>query len=147
MRPAFLAIFLCVAAQAATVTLTVTSGNGQFPGKTPGAFGPVTEGTLTLNLTPNVAQNFLISQFSGFRSLDTFPPTPGATTTFQQTITVNGVSQTITRTLTIVDNGSCVPSAAGGGYTQIAGPAAAVNGVVGNTILTFDLGATGKVDV
>src|ERR1700682_5169919 len=77
-------LLFAAVAQATTFTVTVTSGNGQFPAKQAAAFGPTTQGTLTLNLTPNVPVTFPVDNFTGFQGLDVFPATPGANTMFQQ---------------------------------------------------------------
>jgi hypothetical protein len=148
-RQSVLSILFGTVVHATTVTLTITSGTGQFPGKQAAVFGPVTGGTLTLNLTPNVPVNFPVGQFSGFQGLNVFPPTVGANTTFQQTITVNGMSATVTRTITVQDNGSTCFNAAnpGGGLEQAIAPGPTLGVSPAPSIFTFDLGALGKVDV
>ena len=136
-------------AQATTVTVTVTSGNGQFPTKQAAAFGPTTQGTLTLNLTPNVPVTFPVDNFSGFHGLDVFPPIPGASTTFQQTITVNGVPLTVTRTVTVRDNqGTCFGNPQPNGQLEMAiAPGLTTTVQPAPSIFTIDLGAAGKVDI
>ena len=46
IRPMLVCLLFAAAAQAATFTVTITSGNGQFPGKQAAAFGPTTQARL-----------------------------------------------------------------------------------------------------
>lgn len=106
----------------------VSSGNGQFAGKQAAAFGP-TAVAADVDLTPGVPVQLPIMQFSGFDQNQVFPYSPGASTTFSQTLTVNGVSTTVTRTLTLVLTGD--------GCTLIQS--------LSPVTLTVDLGSSGKV--
>ena len=129
IRPMLVCLLFAAAAQAATFTVSLSSGNGQFPGKQPAAFGNTAPPT-TVDLTPGVPATVVISQFSGFDQNQVFPHTSGASTTFTQTLTVNGISTTVTRTITLTPVGSCH-------LDQSLSP----------VTITVDLGASGRVDL
>ena len=107
--------------------VTLTSGEGQFPGKDAAQFGN-TAGPVVVDLTPDTPGLLSITQFSGFLPGDVFPYEPGASTTITQTLTVNGVSTTVNRTLTLLKPGAC-------DLVQALSP----------VTVTIDLGVAGKV--
>ncbi|MEO6029138.1 MAG: hypothetical protein ABIR79_19940 [Candidatus Binatia bacterium] len=114
-------------ARAMMFNVTLTSGDGQFPGKQAAPFGN-TVGPVDIDLTPDTPGLLQIAQFSGFQPGQVFPYEPGASTTITQTLTVNGVSTTVNRTLTLLQPGAC-------DLVQALSP----------VTVTVDLGVDGKV--
>ena len=114
-------------AGATSFHVTLTSAEGQFPGKQAAQFG-TTAGPVDVDLAPDVPGSLLINQFTNFFPADVFPYEPGASTTISQTLTVDGVSTTVNRTLTLGKPGDCQ-------LVQALSPVR----------LTVDLGAKGKV--
>src|ERR1700730_8386980 len=136
---------LPAATYAQSFNFTITSSSAQFPGAAQAAvFGNTTGGTETLSLTPNVPAQLGITNFTNFFPFDVFlhnyPANPTnvastiASTTFTQTITVNGVSQTVSRTASQIYN-----SAAVGTCNSLLS--------LSPVLVTIDLGSAGKVDV
>ncbi len=101
-----LVLFLPRVASAVMFNVTLSSGEGQFDGKQAAQFGN-TAGPVDVDLTPDVEGSLAIGQFSGFIPGQVFPYEPGASTTLTQTLTVNGVSTTVNRTVTLQDTGNC----------------------------------------
>jgi hypothetical protein len=123
-----LAVVVSPAFAGATVFhVTLTTSDGQFPGKQPAPFGN-SAGPVDVNLTPDVAGSLLIDQFSGFLPNDVFPYEPGASTTIMQTLSVNDVVVIVNRTVTLLKSGDCQ-------LVQALSP----------VTLTVDLGPEGKV--
>jgi hypothetical protein len=120
-------LFFPAAVGATSFNVTLTSGEGQFPGKQAAQFGN-TAGPGDVDLTPDAQGSLPIKQFSGFQAGQVFPYEPGASTTITQTLTVNGVSTTVNRTLTLLDTGTC-------DLVQSLSP----------VTMTVDLGVAGKV--
>ena len=133
IRGLFVAGCLSAVIHAAPFTLVITSTNSPI-GTLPS--GPLagTAPLQTIDLTPNVQATYSLSNYTNNFYPGGGPPHTGATTTVVQTVTVNGVSVNITRTMTL-------QLAASPGHdcaNVIVSPAAQV---------TVDLGAAGKVDV
>lgn len=120
-------LLLPALASATTFNITLTTTNGQFPGKAAAPFGN-TAGPVDIDLTPDVPGSLPINQFTNFFPNNVFPYEPGATTTITQTLTIDGVSTTVNRTLTLVKPGDCQ-------LVQQLSP----------VTLTVDLGTKGKV--
>jgi hypothetical protein len=129
----FVAVCLSAAIHAAPFTLVITSTNSPI-GTLPS--GPLagTAALQTIDLTPNIPANYTLSNYTNFFYPGGGPPHTGATTTVVQTVTVNGVSVNVTRTMTL----QAAVSAGHDCANVISSPAAQV---------TVDLGAAGKVDV
>jgi len=120
-------LLLPALATATTFNVTLTTTDGQFPGKAAAPFGN-TAGPVDIDLTPDVPGSLPITQFTNFFPTDVFPHEAGASTTITQTLTVDGVSTTVTRALTLVEPGEC-------SLFQQLSP----------VTLTVDLGVKGKV--
>ncbi len=102
-----MAVVLSPVSVGATVFhVTLTTSDGQFPGKQAAPFGN-TAGPVDVNLTPDAAGSLPINQFSGFLPNDVFPYEPGASTTITQTLSVNDVTRIVTRTVTLLKAGNC----------------------------------------
>jgi hypothetical protein len=133
VRCLFVAGCLSAVIQAAPFTLVITSTNSPV-GSLPS--GPLagTASLQTIDLTPNVQATYVLSNYTNNFYPGGGPPHTGATATVVQTVTVNGVSVNITRTLTLIPAASPGHDCA----NVIFSPAVTV---------TVDLGASGKVDV
>jgi len=117
-------------AQATMFNVGLASSTGQFVNGQPETYGQTADPT-DVDLAPGVPKtDFVVNQFSGFQPMDVYPYAPGASLTFTQTLTVNGVSTMAIRTLTLVEesNDHC---------TLLQSLSAAS--------LTVDLGAAGRV--
>jgi hypothetical protein len=128
---------LSAAAHAASFTLQITSTSAPL-GSVPS--GPLagTAQLQTIDLTPNVSASYQLNQYSGYLMTSGFPIGTGANTTVVQTVTVNGISAPVTRTVTLTDLGR--PGIVGQNCNaNIIFSAAAT--------VTLDLGSSGKVDV
>src|SRR5712691_8189172 len=131
IRGLFVAGCLSAVIHAAPFSLVITSTNSPI-GTLPS--GPLagTAPLQTIDLTPNVQATYSLLNYTNNFYPGGGPPNTGATATVIQTVTVNGVSVNITRTMTLI------PAASPGhNYDNVIfSPAAQV---------TVDLGASGKV--
>jgi hypothetical protein len=114
-------------AGATTFNVTLTTTDGQFSGKAAAPFG-VTAGPVDVDLTPDTPGSLDINQFTNFFPNDVFPYEPGASTTITQTLTVDGASTSVNRTVTLLKAGDWE-------LVQQLSP----------VTLTVDLGVKGKV--
>jgi hypothetical protein len=132
-----LAMAGCVSAviHAAPFTLNITSTNSPIGTLPSGPLAGSTLVPLPIDLTPNVPATFGFAPYSGFFYPGGGPPHTGATTTVVQTVTVNGVSVNVTRTVTLAP---LTPTPGHDCANFLSAPAVTV---------TVDLGASGKVDV
>ena len=122
---------------AASFSLQITSTTASL-GSVPS--GPLagTASLQSVDLTPNVSSTYAYNNFSGYFMSSGSPISTGASTTVIQTVTVNGVSVNVSRTVTLRDTGA----------PGIAGQNCNANTIFSSaTQVTVDLGSSGKVDV
>ncbi|MBI4902479.1 MAG: hypothetical protein HY820_02510 [Acidobacteria bacterium] len=134
IRALFVTVCLSGVIRSATFSLTITSTNSTL-GSLPS--GPLAGEVLpmTIDLTPNVEATFFYQNYTNKFYPGGGPPHSGASTTVVQTVTVNGVSVSVTRTVTLV---ALAPVAGHNCSNFVSSPQVTV---------TVDLGASGKVDV
>ncbi|HEY2388475.1 MAG TPA: hypothetical protein VGK30_16080 [Candidatus Binatia bacterium] len=134
MRVAVIAgivVLFAGATQATMFNVGLASGSAQFLNGQPETYGQTADPS-DVDLAPGVPADFVVNQFTNFHPMDVYPYSPGASLTFTQTLTVNGVPTTALRTLTLVEESS--------DHCTLVQSLSALS-------MTVDLGAAGRVTI